>query len=89
MARRAKDRPAADTPTAALGDGRDHLRQPQAWLTVADVAALINVTVRTVRSWTTSGYLPASKVGRRVRVSPEDLRAFMERHRIHKPPTKP
>lgn len=85
---RAKDRLVADAPAAARGEDPDHRGRPEAWLTVADVATTLKVTVRTIRDWISSGYLPASRVGRRIRIAPDDLRAFIERHRIHKPPTK-
>jgi excisionase family DNA binding protein len=46
------------------------------WLTVADVARRSRVTERTVRSWISNGFLPASKHGTRVRIHPDDYDAF-------------
>ena len=57
-------------------------------LTKQQVAKALHVTPRTVHSYINSGDLPAVKIGRSVRVTAEDLRAFIERHRIHKPPSK-
>lgn len=59
-----------------------------ALLTKEQVAKVLQVTPRTVHSYIESGELPAVKIGRRVRITTEDLRAFIERHRIHKPPSK-
>lgn len=57
-------------------------------LTKQQVAEVLQVTLRTVHSYINSCDLPAVKIGRRVRITTEDLRAFIERHRIHKPPTR-
>ena len=62
--------------------------EAHAWLTAAQVAAAVQVTVRTVRTWIASGELPAFRIGRRIRISVEDLRAFAQRHRVRKLPSK-
>lgn len=44
-----------------------------AFLTVADVAALLQLNQQTVRNWIDAGSLPATRVGRRVRIRQSDL----------------
>jgi excisionase family DNA binding protein len=44
---------------------------PQAYLTVEDVAKLLQLNPQTVRNWIDAGQLPAFRVGRRVRIRPE------------------
>lgn len=43
------------------------------FLTVAEVAELLKLNQQTVRNWIDQGYLPALRVGRRVRVRRSDL----------------
>lgn len=51
-------------------------------LTVQQVAARLQVSVRTVRRWISSGLLPRSRLGARcVRVSTSDLAVFVARSR--------
>lgn len=45
-------------------------------LTPRQVAAMLGVSVSAVHKWITSGALPASRVGRRWRIAPEDARAM-------------
>jgi excisionase family DNA binding protein len=45
-------------------------------LTIEQVAALENVSPRTVRRWIACGDLHAIRTGRMIRVCPDDLRAF-------------
>jgi len=50
----------------------------EAFLTVAGIAELLQVTEQTVRNWIERGQLPAVRVGaRRVRVRQSDLDAFI------------
>lgn len=46
--------------------------------TVAEVAALLRVHEKTVRSWIADGRLPVVRAGRAVRVRSTDLEAFIE-----------
>ncbi len=48
------------------------------FLTVAEVAALLKLNPQTVRNWIDNGTLPATKVGRRVRITRAELNAFIE-----------
>lgn len=47
-------------------------------LTVNEVAAQENVSPRTVRRQIESGALPCYRIGRAIRISPEDLAAFLK-----------
>jgi len=48
------------------------------FLTVAEVADLLQLNQPTVRNWIDAGTLPALKVGRRVRIRRADLDAKLE-----------
>ena len=50
------------------------------FLTVKDIADLIQVGEATVRNWIRQGELNAVDVGREWRVAPRDLEDFIERH---------
>jgi len=50
-------------------------------LTVAEVADHLQVTTKTVYGWIADGSLTACQIGRIYRVLPEDLDAFLRRHR--------
>ena len=50
---------------------------PERLLTVADAAAALRVSTKTVRRLVGRGELAASRVGRQLRVDPRDLRAFL------------
>ena len=52
------------------------------FLTVKDVAELIQVGEATVRQWIKQGELNAIDVGREWRVAPRDLEDFIERHSV-------
>ena len=43
------------------------------YLTVDDVAALINVSNKTIYDWCSKGYLPCIKLGRLVRIDKNEL----------------
>jgi len=47
-------------------------------LTAADVAEILRLSVRTVRRLIDEDKLPIVRIGRRVRVRPEDLRSFLD-----------
>jgi excisionase family DNA binding protein len=46
-------------------------------LTAADVAALLQVSVRTVRRLIAAGFLDVIQIGRSVRIAPEALKAML------------
>lgn len=48
------------------------------FLTVAEVAELLKLNPQTVRNWIDQGYLPALRVGRRVRVRRAELDELLE-----------
>jgi excisionase family DNA binding protein len=50
-------------------------------LAVTDIAELMRVSTRTVRRWIDSGDLRVHRLGRQVRVSEEDLAAFLNQRR--------
>jgi excisionase family DNA binding protein len=49
-------------------------------LTPAQVADRLQIHERTVTRWLRGGYLRGFKLGKEWRISPTDLRAFMEEH---------
>jgi excisionase family DNA binding protein len=51
---------------------------PESYLTVADVAELLQLNQQTVRNWIDQGSLPALRVGRRVRIKRSDLDRVLE-----------
>lgn len=51
------------------------------FFTIAEVAEIVEVTTRTVRRWLKSGDLVAHRFGGVVRISEDDLRDFLNRHR--------
>jgi excisionase family DNA binding protein len=51
---------------------------PESFLTVADVAELLQLNQQTVRNWIDQGSLPALRVGRRVRIRRSDLNKVLE-----------
>jgi len=48
------------------------------FLTVADVAEILKLNQQTVRNWIDQGSLPATRVGRRVRIKRSDLERLIE-----------
>ena len=48
---------------------------------VDDVAKQLSVSVKTIRRWVESGELRAHRLGRLLRVSQEDLNAFLSQRR--------
>lgn len=55
---------------------RDLRTHPEPHVSVADLAVYWGVTERTVYSWITKGALPATRVGRTLRVKASDAIAF-------------
>ena len=51
------------------------------FLSVADVAERLAVSVRTIRRWIVSGALPVHRFGAVIRIAEVDLRAFIALHR--------
>ena len=58
-------------------------------LTVAEIAAELKMNQQSIRNWIDSGYLPAIRIGRRVRVKRSDFDALLEANytRNRNPPT--
>jgi excisionase family DNA binding protein len=51
-------------------------------LTVSQAAEQYCVCERIVRRWIADREIPFLRIGRSIRLSPEDLEAFIEKHRI-------
>jgi excisionase family DNA binding protein len=51
----------------------DRTELEESFLTVADVATMLQLNPQTVRNWIDQGSLPAIKVGRRVRIKRSDF----------------
>jgi excisionase family DNA binding protein len=51
----------------------------ESFLTVAEVAEILRLNQQTVRNWIDAGTLPATRVGRRVRIKQSDLDLIVER----------
>ncbi len=49
--------------------------------TIGEFAALMGVVPKTVQRWIANGKLHAHKIGRVVRITDEDARAFLALHR--------
>ena len=60
---------------------RRRTRDPMQFFTIAEVAAFIGASPRTVRRWISSGDLIAHHFGGLVRVAEADFRAFQAIHR--------
>ena len=56
---------------------------PKPYLTLEDVAARLAVSPMTARRLVTSGKLPGLRLGRVLRVAPEDMEAFLEQRRAN------
>ncbi len=50
----------------------------ESFLTVAEVAQILRLNPQTVRNWIDAGTLPATRVGRRVRIKQSDLDLIVE-----------
>lgn len=62
---------------AAITDLETHA---ETHVTSAQLAAYWNVGERTVQHWATKGWLPATRVGRLLRIRIEDARKFGRTH---------
>ena len=60
---------------------RGRSREPMQFYSIAEVAARIGVSSRSVRRWIKSGDLIAHRFGGAVRIAETDLRAFLAMHR--------
>jgi excisionase family DNA binding protein len=73
----------ADDQSVPSGTGFRHRSLlDEEFLTVAEIAAMLKLNPQTVRNWIDKGYLPAVRVGRRVRILRSDLQQLLERSRI-------
>lgn len=52
--------------------------QPDEFMTVAEVAAILKLNQQTVRNWIDGGTLPAVRIGRRVRIKRSDFDTVVE-----------
>jgi excisionase family DNA binding protein len=50
----------------------------ESFLTVAEVAETLKLNQQTVRNWIDQGFLPALRVGRRVRIKRSDFERLLE-----------
>jgi excisionase family DNA binding protein len=73
----------SETEGAAFGHarGRRHRDNDIRFFTIAEVAERLHVATRTVRRWIVAGDLVVHRAGAVVRVSEDDLRAFLALHR--------
>lgn len=60
-----------------LAKGGSRIDHEDSFLTVRDCSALARVQPRTIREWIKEGRLPASRVGRQLRVRRSDLLVFL------------
>lgn len=51
------------------------------FLTVQEVAQLLNVRVQTLRKWIAMGKIPSVKVGRACRIDPQELESWINERR--------
>jgi excisionase family DNA binding protein len=56
-------------------------KQPSAFLSIADVALLLDVSQKTVRRWIEKEQLPHRRLGGLIRIADADLRAFLAMRR--------
>ena len=54
------------------------MAEPDELLTVAEIGTELKMKQQTIRNWIDSGYLPAIRIGRRVRVKRSDFDALLE-----------
>jgi len=52
--------------------------QPDEFMTVAEVAAILKLNQQTVRNWVDAGTRPAVRIGRRVRIKRSDFDDVVE-----------
>ena len=56
-------------------------------LTVAEIAATLKLNRQTIRNWVDTGFMPAIRIGRRVRIKRSDFDALLEASYTRKPAT--
>ena len=54
------------------------MAEPDELLTVDEIATTLKMNPQTIRNWIDSGYLPALRIGRRVRVKRSDFDALLD-----------
>lgn len=64
-----------------LPHDRRHADRELRFLTIGEVAELVQVAPRTVSRWIKAGDLVAHRVGSIVRIADDDLRAFLATYR--------
>ena len=72
---------------AGVTSGRSSLEDE--FLTVAQVAEILQLNQQTVRNWIDQGSLPAVRVGRRVRIRRSELEGIIEQSRTTARPKRP
>jgi excisionase family DNA binding protein len=60
------------------GAGGEQMNTEKEFYTTEDVAKMMDVSTRTVKSWLKDGDLPSFKKGRLVRISKDQLAKFIE-----------
>ena len=71
--------PALAAPPLLARPHRPHAAAPEPLLSVADAAAHLRVSTKTVRRLLARGELGASRVGRQLRISRSELLAYLRR----------
>lgn len=74
MARRSKRTPKKPAQQAAASQPPKQPASPPQLITIADAAARLGVSIKTIRRWIQAGKLAAVRVGRQIRIP---LGAFM------------
>ena len=67
--------------TPSVAHGRRHASDRIRFFTITEVAECVRVAPRTVRRWIKAGDLVVHRVRGAVRISEDDLRAFLALHR--------
>ena len=73
--------PAAPSAPSLRAGGGPRRRPLTKFRTIGETADLLNVSTRTVRRFIDSGALPAHRFGRLVRISEDDISAFLAANR--------
>lgn len=63
-------------------NGMEKLLPEPAWLSMRDIARILNCSYRTIQRLVRSGELGHTKVGRLTRITEEDLKEFKEKNRV-------
>jgi putative molybdopterin biosynthesis protein len=56
--------------------------QPSEWLTTKEVARFLQLNPRTIQKMVKQKQLPASRIGRALRIRKSDIDAFMNEHQV-------